>query len=170
MASTFQVFHKNYECFRRVTMRAACPFHPSALYFVTTIMFDEMDIFWSTPLCTFPHTPRNLFFRTKYSVSILKHSHFVFFFSGVKLKFTVEQATKAQSGSRGTAILFNIGAKCGWVVNATPRATLPPGEARYLLYRTLGGPQGRSTRVRKISPPPRFFPRTAQPVVSRYTD
>jgi hypothetical protein len=30
--------------------------------------------------------------------------------------------------------------------------------------------QGRSGRVRKISPPPGFDPRTAQPVASRYTD
>ena len=31
-------------------------------------------------------------------------------------------------------------------------------------------PQGRSGQVRKISPPPRFDPRTAVPTVSRYTD
>ena len=31
-------------------------------------------------------------------------------------------------------------------------AALPPGETRYPLYRRLGGPQGRSGRVRKISP------------------
>ena len=32
-------------------------------------------------------------------------------------------------------------------------AALPPGKTRYPLYRILGGPQGRSGRVRKISPP-----------------
>jgi hypothetical protein len=47
---------------------------------------------------------------------------------------------------------------------------LPPGKTRYPLYRRLGGPQGRSGRVRKISPPPEFDPRTVQPVTSRYTD
>jgi hypothetical protein len=47
---------------------------------------------------------------------------------------------------------------------------LPPGKARYPLYRRLGGPQGRSERVRKISPLPEFDPRTVQPVASRYTD
>ena len=31
--------------------------------------------------------------------------------------------------------------------------TLPPVRTRYPLYRRLGGPQGRSGRVRKISPP-----------------
>jgi hypothetical protein len=32
------------------------------------------------------------------------------------------------------------------------------------------GSQGRSGRLRKISPPPGFDPRTVQPVASRYTD
>ena len=32
-------------------------------------------------------------------------------------------------------------------------AALLPGKTRYPLYRRLGGPQGRSGRVRKISPP-----------------
>ena len=31
-------------------------------------------------------------------------------------------------------------------------AALPPGKTRYPLYRKLGGPQGRSERVKKISP------------------
>ena len=47
---------------------------------------------------------------------------------------------------------------------------LPPGKTRYALYRRLGGPQGRSGRVRKISPPPEFDPLTVQSVASRYTD
>jgi hypothetical protein len=38
------------------------------------------------------------------------------------------------------------------------------------LYRRLGGPQGRSERVRKISTPLGFDPRTVQPVASRYTN
>ena len=33
-------------------------------------------------------------------------------------------------------------------------AALPPRKTRYPLYRRLGGPQGRSGRVRKISPTP----------------
>jgi hypothetical protein len=49
-------------------------------------------------------------------------------------------------------------------------ATLPQGKTRYPLYRRLGGSQGRSGWVRKISPPPEFNPRTVQPVASRYTD
>jgi hypothetical protein len=35
-------------------------------------------------------------------------------------------------------------------------AALPPGKTRYPLYRRLGGPKGRSGRVRKISPPTRI--------------
>jgi len=34
----------------------------------------------------------------------------------------------------------------------------------------VGGPQGQSGQVRKISPPPGFDPRTVQPVAIRYTD
>ena len=56
----------------------------------------------------------------------------------------------------------------GW---STPRPSrFTPGKTRNQLYRKLGGPQGRSGRVRKISPPPAFDPRTVQPVASRYTD
>jgi hypothetical protein len=49
-------------------------------------------------------------------------------------------------------------------------AALTPGKTRYPLYRRLGGPHGRSGRVRKISLPPGFDPRTVQPVASHYTD
>ena len=48
-------------------------------------------------------------------------------------------------------------------------AALPPGKTRYTLYR-LGGPQGRSGRVRKISSQPGFDPRTVYPIASRYPD
>jgi hypothetical protein len=51
-----------------------------------------------------------------------------------------------------------------------PGRFLPPWKTRYPLYRRLGGPQGRSGHVRKISPPPGFDPRTVQPVASSYTD
>ena len=47
-------------------------------------------------------------------------------------------------------------------------AILPPGKTRYPLYRRLGGPQGRSGRVRKISSTPGFEPRTVQPSVAAW--
>ena len=34
-----------------------------------------------------------------------------------------------------------------------PGRSLPPGKSRYPLYSRLGGPQGRSWQVRKVSPP-----------------
>jgi hypothetical protein len=88
----------------------------------------------------------------------------------VKVKFTLEQATKAQRGSRGIALLFfNPGARRGgWSTPHPGRFT--PGKDRYPLYRRLGGPQGWSERVRKMSLPPGFDPWTVQLVASRYTD
>jgi hypothetical protein len=58
----------------------------------------------------------------------------------------------------------------GMGVQNHARAALPPGKTRYLLYRRLGGPQGRLGRVRKISSPPAFDPRTFQPLASHYTN
>ena len=49
-------------------------------------------------------------------------------------------------------------------------AALRPGMTRYPLNTRLGDPQGRYGRVRNMSPPPGFDPRTVQPVVSHYTD
>ena len=57
----------------------------------------------------------------------------------------------------------------GWSMPRPGRFT-PGKETWYPLYRRLGGPQGRSGRVQKISPPPGFDPRTVQPVESRYTN
>ena len=49
-------------------------------------------------------------------------------------------------------------------------AVLPTGKTRCPLCRRMGRPQDRCGRMRKISPPPGFDPRTVQPVVSRYTN
>jgi len=50
-------------------------------------------------------------------------------------------------------------------------AALPPGKIRYPLYRRLGGPRAGLDRCGKSRPPPPGFdPRTAQLVVSHYTD
>ena len=51
-----------------------------------------------------------------------------------------------------------------------PGRSLPPGKTRYPMYRRLGGPQGRSGQVRKISPQLGFDPWTVQSVASRYND
>ena len=41
----------------------------------------------------------------------------------------------------------------GWVISVTLRPLYSRKDTQYQLYRTLAGPQGRSGRVRKISPP-----------------
>jgi hypothetical protein len=46
----------------------------------------------------------------------------------------------------------------------------PAALPQYSLYRRLGRSQGQSWQAKKISPPLGFDSRTAQPVVSRYTD
>jgi hypothetical protein len=83
--------------------------------------------------------------------------------------FIIEQAIKAQRRTSSTLSSTSALDEGGWL---TPRLgrTLPPGKTRYPLYRRLGGPQGRSGQVRKISPPPGLDLRVSQPVISRYTD
>jgi hypothetical protein len=53
-----------------------------------------------------------------------------------------------------TSALDGVGGKCH------APAALTPGMTLYTRYRELDGPQGRSGRVRKISPPPGFDSRT----------
>jgi len=80
-----------------------------------------------------------------------------------KVKFTLEQDTKAQRGYTSTLSLTSALDGVGGRRHAP--AALPPGKTRYPLYRTQGGPHSRSGRVRKISPPQGFDPRTVQRVV-----
>jgi hypothetical protein len=49
-------------------------------------------------------------------------------------------------------------------------AGLPPDKDPVTIVQETGWAQEHSGRVRKISPPPGFDPRTVQPVASRYTD
>jgi len=119
-----------------------------------------------------PHiTPNSL--PTHHSLSnrvfskYLPHNFIIFLH--VRATSPTQQATGAQRGSRDIALLFHdLGTRRGWVI-VTPQLPLLPRKTRYPLYRRLGGPQGRSGRVRKISPAPGFDPRTVQPVASRCT-
>ena len=95
----------------------------------------------------------------------------------VKVKYTLVQTLRlctgrtAHRGSRSIALPFHDhGTRSGEGSASRPGLSLPPGRTRYSLYRRMGGLQGRSGQVRKISPPPGFDPRTVQPVTSRYTD
>jgi hypothetical protein len=67
----------------------------------------------------------------------------------VKVKFTLEKATKTQRGSTlpSTSALDGVG------VQRHSPAALPPRKTGYPLYRRLGGPHGRSGRVRKTPTP-----------------
>jgi hypothetical protein len=70
-------------------------------------------------------------------------------------------------GSRDTARLIrDLGARRGEGGQHHVPPTLPPAKTWYPLYTRLGWRQGRSRRVRKISPPPGFNPRTVQPTAS----
>jgi hypothetical protein len=57
------------------------------------------------------------------------------------VKFALKEAMKTQRGSRGIAVFFfNLGARWGWMVNATPRPPYLSKETRYPSYRRLDGP------------------------------
>jgi hypothetical protein len=86
--------------------------------------------------------------------------------------FTLSLATKAVRKSRNIALFWCYTSALEGGKGSMSRSGrfLPPAKTRYPLYRRLGGPQGRSGQVRKISPPPGFHPQTIQPVASRCTD
>ena len=88
-----------------------------------------------------------------------------------KIKCTLVQAKRlcigrtAHRRSTSIALLFhNHGTRRGEGSASRPGRSLPPGKTRYPSYRRLGGPQGRSGQVRKISHPPGFDPWTVQPL------
>ena len=78
----------------------------------------------------------------------------------VKVKRTLVQALRLCTGrtahrrSRGIAVLFHDHSTRRRERSASlPGRSLHPGKTRYTLYLRLGGPQGQSGQVRKISPP-----------------
>ena len=78
----------------------------------------------------------------------------------IKVKCTLVQTLRlctgrtAHRGSRGIALPFlEHGIRRGEGLASRPGRSLPPGKTRYPLYRKLGGTQGRSGQVRKVSPP-----------------
>jgi hypothetical protein len=75
---------------------------------------------------------------------------------------------KAQRRSRSIIAVSLASVLCGggWLISRLGRFT-PTNETRYPLCKRLGGPQGKSGRVRRILSPPGFEPRTVQPIASR---
>ena len=57
----------------------------------------------------------------------------------------------------------------GWSTPGSGRL-IPGKQTRHPLYTRLGGLQGRSGLVRKLTPPPVFDPRTVQAVASRFAN
>jgi hypothetical protein len=76
----------------------------------------------------------------------------------VKVQFILEQAMKAQRGSRKYSP--NLALEWGGCSMLHPSCFTPWKETQYPLYRRLGGSQGWSRRVRKILTPLRFDPQT----------
>ena len=77
-----------------------------------------------------------------------------------KVKCTLVQTRRlctgrmAHRGNRGINLLFlDHGTRRGEGSASIPGCSLPPGKTRYPLCRRLGGTQGWSGQVRKISPP-----------------
>jgi hypothetical protein len=59
-----------------------------------------------------------------------------------------------------------LGARWGWVVNASIRPIYPPGMTHNPLYSRLGGSKNRAGQVRKFSPNPEFDPWIFQPIAA----
>ena len=132
-------------------------------------------------ICPFHQIYWNSCMLQRSSFSFYTNISFIFdhirILSCIKVKVTLVQALRfstgptAHRGSRGIALPFHDhGTKRGWGVSVTHRPLFTPGKTRYPLYRRLGGPQGRSGQVRKISPSTGIRSRTVQTVASRYTD
>ena len=58
---------------------------------------------------------------------------------------------------------FNLGARCGWVVNAKPRPLEPLATDPVLLLWEIGWDPGPSKQLQKYLSPPGFDPRSVQP-------
>ena len=86
-----------------------------------------------------------------------------------KIKFTLEQATKAQRWIIGKAYyFFNPGARWGWVVNVTPRSLYRRGRDPAPIVQEAGwATRSVWTGEGKSRPLLGLDPRTVQPVASR---
>jgi hypothetical protein len=124
-----------------------------------------------------PQTAQNVRFKTncQWQATVYKREHRLIVFEQKPhkkcfgIKFTLEQAMKAQRGKRRYSCTLSLTSELDGDCWSTPRPDrfTPRKETRYPLYTRLGRPQGRSGRVLKISPPLGFDPRTVQPVASR---
>ena len=82
---------------------------------------------------------------------------------------TSHEGTEEEQRYSSTFSLTSTVDGCGWSTPRPGRIT-PEQETGYPLCWRLSGRQGRTGRVRKISPLPGFDPLTVHPVASRSTD
>ena len=96
----------------------------------------------------------------------------VFMFSHSKVKFPLEEATKAQRGSIGMATLSLTSALDGggWSMPHTGRLLHPWERTCTHCIGGWVGPRMSLDGCGKSRPPPGFDPWTVQPIPSRYTD
>jgi hypothetical protein len=81
---------------------------------------------------------------------------------------SLQHALKTQGLNRVVALLhLNLGARLGWVENAMPQPLYPPEITPQPLYTRLGGPQGKSGRMRNKE---NCVSTILQAVWSSYTD
>jgi len=84
-------------------------------------------------------------------------------FYKVKVKVVLEQATKAERGNRVIALIFNLGARWRWVVNATLWPLYPRERPGTHSIGGWVGPRGGLDGCGKSCPPPAIDSRTVQP-------
>ena len=105
----------------------------------------EENHFWFPTFCLSNNTALT---KVRYKVT-----ECIYIYIKVKVKFILKQAIKAQREiDVELYTFFNVGARWGgWLPPRPCHFNL--GKSLYPLYRRLGGPQGRSGKMRKISPP-----------------
>jgi hypothetical protein len=87
-----------------------------------------------------------------------------------KAEFILEQAMKAQCGSRAIVYsFFNLSARLGWIVNTMSWSLYPLARDPVPTTQEGGRSKAQSGQLQKISRPPGFDPLTVQPIASCYT-
>ena len=84
------------------------------------------------------------------------------------MKYTLQQATKTQRGSRGIDLLF-LSARWGGWLKPSPGLFNPGGDSVLIVHEAGWAPGSVWTGAENLAPPG-FDPRTVQPVANRYTD
>ena len=101
-------------------------------------------------------------YRTEYGLHYNRYS------TVQSILFDARCSTISSSCVQQSVLLIKTSEK-KWSTPRLGRFT-PEKETEFTVHRRLGGPQGRSGRLQKISPPTGIRSPTVQPVASRYND